>query len=287
VLVLEYVAGGELLDVVNSDEQHSQLSEKLLQRIWCELVGVVEWIHARFVVHRDIKLESASARAQELLTPDSVRTDILLTTNPFKFVPPEDEPLVKLTDFGLARKIDPDEPWLSTRCGSESYAAPELLIAAHMDEQTLPALSRAPSDARGGSSGSHSKSRIAARTPGTYDGRETDAWALGVVLFALVTRSLPFDSPPPPMDAEAERARRKWVLRVVRGEWSWPAMDGDGAPAVESHREPEPELHGAALVSIAAAQNLVARLLVSDPSRRTRVSALWDDPWMQRPMLTP
>ncbi|KAF8496836.1 kinase-like domain-containing protein [Russula emetica] len=268
VLVLEYVAGGELLEVVNSDEQHAQLSEKLLQRIWCELVGAVEWIHSRFVVHRDIKLEN-----------------ILLTTNPFKFVPPEDEPLIKLTDFGLARKIDPDEPWLSTRCGSESYAAPELLIAAHTDEQTVPALSRAPSDAHGGSAGSHSKSRTAARTPGTYDGRETDAWALGVVLFALVTRSLPFDSPPPPTDAEVERARRKWVLRVVRGEWSWPTMDGDGAPVVESHGEPE--LHGAALVRIAAVRNLVARLLVNDPSRRARVSALWDEPWMQRPMLTP
>ena len=60
MLVLEYVAGGELLDVVNSDEKHAQLGEKLLQRIWRELVGAVEWIHARLVVHRDIKLESAS-----------------------------------------------------------------------------------------------------------------------------------------------------------------------------------------------------------------------------------
>jgi serine/threonine protein kinase len=60
MLVLEYVAGGELLDVVNSDEQHAQLSEELLQRIWRELVSAVEWIHARLVVHRDIKLESAS-----------------------------------------------------------------------------------------------------------------------------------------------------------------------------------------------------------------------------------
>jgi serine/threonine protein kinase len=60
VLVLEYIAGGELLDVVNSDEQHAQLNEKLLQRIWRELVSAVEWIHARLVVHRDIKLESAS-----------------------------------------------------------------------------------------------------------------------------------------------------------------------------------------------------------------------------------
>jgi len=202
-------------------------------------------------------------------------------------VPPEDEPLIKLTDFGLARKIDPDEPWLSTRCGSESYAAPELLIAAHTDKETLPALSRAPSDAHGGSAGSHSKMRTAARTPGTYDGRETDAWALGVVLFALATRALPFDSPPPPTDAEAERARRKRVLRVVRGEWSWPAMDVDSVPAVDRHGELEPELRGAALVRIAAVRNLVARLLVSDPNRRARVSALWDEAWMQRPMLIP
>ncbi|KAH9069425.1 hypothetical protein EDB83DRAFT_2518571 [Lactarius deliciosus] len=52
----------------------------------------------------------------------------LLTTNP---LPAEDQPLIELTDFGLSRKIDPDDPWLSTRCGSESYAAPELLIVAH------------------------------------------------------------------------------------------------------------------------------------------------------------
>src|ERR1700730_12933279 len=112
-------------------------------------------------------------------------TDILLTSDPFTAIPDEDKPLVKLTDFGLARKIDADDPWLSTRCGSESYAAPELLVAAHTDEHALPALSRAPSDAQGVSITSvaaspQPKSRIA-RVPGTYDGRETDAWALGVV----------------------------------------------------------------------------------------------------------
>ncbi|ETW85159.1 hypothetical protein HETIRDRAFT_244249, partial [Heterobasidion irregulare TC 32-1] len=112
------------------------------RRIWAELVGVVGWMHQRGVVHRDLKLEN-----------------ILLTTNPL--LPPAPAPapasavapLVKLTDFGLARAIDPRDPWLTTRCGSESYAAPELLAA--------------------GTYG------------GTYDGRETDAWALGVVLFAL------------------------------------------------------------------------------------------------------
>lgn len=277
VLVLEYVAGGELLDVVNSDEQHAQLSESLLRRMWRELVSAVEWMHARFVVHRDIKLEN-----------------ILLTTNPFVSPPAEDKPLVKLTDFGLARKIDPDDPWLSTRCGSESYAAPELLVAAHSTtdaESPLPSLSRAPSDAH---STTHSHSTYAsssssphtkqprARTPGTYDGRETDAWALGVVLFALATRALPFDPPlmldPPPADADAERARRRWVSRVVRGEWAWPDSVGGEQ---EQGAEGEGEARGAQLVRLMAVRDVVARLLVSDPRRRAHVGALWDEPWMK------
>ena len=213
--------------------------------------------------------------------------DILLTSDPFTAIADEVKPLVKLTDFGLARKIDPDDPWLSTRCGSESYAAPELLVAAHTDEHNIPALSRAPSDANGAPSATSQPKPRLARVPGTYDGRETDAWALGVVLFALVTRALPFDPPPtldaPPVNADAERARRRWVLRVVRGEWSWPVVplaradnqmcDGD---AVENS-----EPCGAALVHIAAVQNIVARLLVNDPSRRARVSGLWDAPWMR------
>ncbi|KAH9015987.1 kinase-like domain-containing protein [Lactarius pseudohatsudake] len=265
VLVLEYVAGGELLDVVNSDEQHAQLSEPLLRRIFRELVSAVEWIHARFVVHRDIKLEN-----------------ILLTANPFVSLPAEGQPLVKLTDFGLSRKIDPDDPWLSTRCGSESYAAPELLVAAHTTttdaESPLPSLSRAPSDAHGSSSATHSHSaskQPRARTPGMYDGRETDAWALGVVLFALATRALPFDPPlmldAPPADADAERARRRWVLRVVRGEWAWPAAAGE-----------EGEARGAQLVRLVGVRDVAARLLVCDPRRRARVGALWDEPWVRQ-----
>ncbi|KAI8371680.1 kinase-like domain-containing protein, partial [Radiomyces spectabilis] len=56
---------------------------------------------------------------------------------------------LKVTDFGLARVVDPASPMLQTRCGSEEYAAPEIV-------QNL-----------------------------GYDGRLTDTWALGIILYAL------------------------------------------------------------------------------------------------------
>ena len=78
-------------------------------------------------------------------------TDILLTTDPFQHPPPPHS-LIKLTDFGLSRFVDPAAPQLTTLCGSDSYAAPELVMGR------------------------------------AYDGRATDAWACGVVLYALATK---------------------------------------------------------------------------------------------------
>jgi serine/threonine protein kinase len=69
-------------------------------------------------------------------------------------------PKVKLTDFGLAKVIDMESPLLTTRCGSEDYAAPEIILGQ------------------------------------PYDGREADIWSLGVVLYALLVGFLPFNMRP-------------------------------------------------------------------------------------------
>lgn len=90
-------------------------------------------------------------------------------------------PLITLTDLGLSRQIPPPpaSPLLTTRCGSEDYAAPELLLGQ------------------------------------PYDGRSTDAWALGVLLYALMEGRLPFDSPPGRPD------RSKNTHRIARCDWIW------------------------------------------------------------------
>lgn len=102
--------------------------------------------------------------------------------------------VVTLTDLGLGRWIPkpPESPLLDTRCGSEDYAAPELLMGQE------------------------------------YDGRATDAWALGVTLYAIMEGRLPFDPIP--------GARRKSPPkhRIARCDWSWVKFaddDGEWDPA--------------------------------------------------------
>nr|XP_023028596.1 serine/threonine-protein kinase MARK1-like [Leptinotarsa decemlineata] len=65
---------------------------------------------------------------------------------------------IKVTDFGLSNEFTPGYE-LNTFCGSPHFAAPEIFL------------------------------RI------KYDGPEVDVWSLGVILFVLVTRTLPFDGP--------------------------------------------------------------------------------------------
>ena len=75
--------------------------------------------------------------------------------------------------------MPPSSPLLDTRCGSEDYAAPEVLMGQE------------------------------------YDGRNTDAWALGVLLYALMEGRLPFDPIP------GSRRKSPTTHRIARCEWSW------------------------------------------------------------------
>jgi protein-serine/threonine kinase len=93
-----------------------------------------------------------------------------------------------LTDLGLSRRVADDEK-LETRCGSDDYAAPEVIMGQ------------------------------------PYDGRATDAWSLGVLLYALLEGRLPFD--PNPGMSDAHRMRSRTSHRIARVEWRWIQFAGN------------------------------------------------------------
>ncbi|KAG2020913.1 CAMK/CAMKL/GIN4 protein kinase, variant 2 [Coprinopsis cinerea AmutBmut pab1-1] len=281
VLVLPYLKGGDLLSLVNNDAVWGRLSESVLRRIWCEICRAVGWMHSVGIVHRDIKLENV------LLTWDGLQSYSNLISTELSSTPTESSilsiprptvadlptPIVKLTDFGLSRFIDIGNgergqgEMLNTRCGSEAYAAPELVMG-------------------GG-------------PRGVYDGRETDAWACGVVLYALVGRKLPFGEgvgigmdgghgtqshingervhPPGYSSRKHAVERRAWLMRIAKGEYEWPEVPSDAA-AVE---DGDGELVGPRLALSEGAKRVVGRLLVRDPKKRARIVDLWEDDWMR------
>ncbi|XP_041565551.1 MAP/microtubule affinity-regulating kinase 3-like [Drosophila elegans] len=116
---------------------------------------------------------------------------------------------IKIADFGFSNRFEPNAQ-LETFCGSPPYAAPELF-----------------------------KGR-------KYCGPEVDSWSLGVVLYALVSGTLPFDG------ATLNELR----VRVLRGKYRVPYY-----------------------ISLDC-ENLIKKFLVSTPSKRTTLSAVMSDKWI-------
>jgi protein-serine/threonine kinase len=180
LLVLSYCPGGDLFDFATKNRE--LLTPPLIQRMFAELVSAVRYLHTEGIVHRDIKLENVLVNLSE----SAVQALTDPTTHP--------TPIVTLTDLGLSRRIPepPESPLLTTRCGSEDYAAPEILLGQ------------------------------------PYDGRLTDAWALGVLLYALLEGRLPFDAPP------GKPVSSRNTHRIARCDWIWCRFgdeDGDWDPA--------------------------------------------------------
>ncbi|KAJ3731677.1 hypothetical protein DFJ43DRAFT_1224647 [Lentinula guzmanii] len=201
-------------------------------------------------------------------------------------IPPQ--PLIKLTDFGLSRFIDPAKPLLTTRCGSEAYAAPELVVSG--GRAGVASSSKSPWFTEDAAAGYAHENDSESESAGGYDARETDAWACGVVLYALVARRLPFGEGPGETlgagkisgEGGDERSfspmqRRQWLMKIARGEWHWPEVESETDPRLLTSSE----LRGAGLVHSIGAKRAVGKLLVRDPSRRARVKDLWNDEWVQ------
>lgn len=101
--------------------------------------------------------------------------------------------IIELADFGLCKSSEPGE-LCTARCGSEDYVSPEILMGV------------------------------------PYDGRLSDTWAMGVILYGLLEDRLPFDPPP---NASARQRSRATSHRIARYDWKWFRLEGENISAKE------------------------------------------------------
>lgn len=126
-LVLELAAGGDLFDkIINM----GGFSEDVARHYFKQVLSGLTFCHSKGIIHRDMKPEN-----------------LLLGDND----------LLKISDFGLSNVIMTPNQMLQTHCGSEKYAAPEVM-----------------------------------QTTDPYVGPPVDVWSTGVILYIMVGGAFPF-----------------------------------------------------------------------------------------------
>ena len=118
---------------------------------------------------------------------------------------------IKIVDFGMAA-LQPANRYLKTACGSPHYAAPEVI-----------------------------------RSEG-YSGDKADVWSCGVILYAMIVGTLPFDG------ANFDQV----IQAVLSGEYEIPAGVSDGAA------------------------DLIYRMLQANPKQRIPLKKMWQHPIIQQ-----
>ena len=125
-IIMEYCNNGELFNYI-VDKDKLEFDEAL--SFFYQLINGVEYLHEQSFAHRDLKPEN-----------------LLLNKNN----------ILKIIDFGLCHDFNGTK-LLKTKCGSPSYAAPEILLGY------------------------------------PYDGFKTDIWCCGIILYVMLCGFLPFD----------------------------------------------------------------------------------------------
>lgn len=151
-IIMDYHPGKDLFDFIQ-DASTSFLSISGFSRglpefearvMFKQILRGLDYLHEKNIVHRDIKAENVwvSCPVQIASVPDSV-------------------PILKLLDFGLARKLDEHGGMMYDYGGSEYYAAPEV-VKCKSNVEYLPRKDLA-----------------------SY-GTKADCWSAGILLFAMI-----------------------------------------------------------------------------------------------------
>lgn len=167
-----------------------------------QIISGVEYCHRNMVVHRDLKPEN------------------LLLDSKYN---------VKLADFGLSNVMH-DGHFLKTSCGSPNYAAPEVFYAYYSNLSIyFPAFF------------AHHVSwswcmrvflcTLQVISGRLYAGPEVDVWSCGVILYALLCGTLPFDDENIPNLFKKIKVIKNWRgLLLPCNKFFFPFWDFDPSP---------------------------------------------------------
>lgn len=215
-VVMEYVKSGELFDYI---VEKGRLPEEEARHFFQQIISGLESCHRNMVVHRDLKPENLLLDARHH---------------------------VKLADFGLSNVMR-DGHFLKTSCGSPNYAAPEVISGVALSGSAvgdwLPGIwSRLQiMDFLTGIS----LDCICRSAGKLYAGPEVDVWSCGVILYALLCGSLPFDDENIP----------NLFKKIKQGSYSFPNYLTPGA------------------------RDLIRRMLIVQPLERITIPEIRQHPW--------
>lgn len=134
-MLMEFVSGGDLMDFVAA---HGTVGEDAGREITRQVLEAVKYMHDQGISHRDLK-------------PDNIMIE-------------QDDPvLIKITDFGLA-KVQNQNTFLNTFCGTLAYVAPEVIEGKNIEDKTNRDL---------------------------YSSL-VDMWSIGCLVYVILTGHLPF-----------------------------------------------------------------------------------------------
>jgi hypothetical protein len=146
-LVLELAKGGDLFDKIVGD---GGFTEETACTYFNQVIDGLEFCHDKKIIHRDLKPENLLLGQQDVL---------------------------KISDFGLSNAIVDSHTLLKTHCGSEKYAAPEIM----------------------GSSAA-------------YTGPPIDIWSAGVILYIMTAGAFPFTEATARCELFAALAEKKFAF---------------------------------------------------------------------------
>lgn len=154
-IIMEYVPQGSLTSLIDDLGQLDEFNAKILT---LQMLDALKYLHGKGIAHRDIK-------------PDNV----LVQSRPPNLV-------VKLTDFGLSKRIQPEEEtFLRTFCGTILYCAPEVYPEYSRYFEGYPAEIR-------------HKARVDKKAA-RYD-HGVDIWSLAGLIFYSLTAAPPYEALP-------------------------------------------------------------------------------------------